>query len=356
MDIVEQIGRSDLFAGLGQGTIRFIARRFERVSYTAGEIIFLEGDKGNSFFLIVEGEVAILKGAGISQRELRRLTPGHGFGEMALISNEPRSATVKALTDTALLRLDQDGFTVLMNQDERFAQRMLRIISRRLQEADDVATLDLMRAHQGLIISLAELAESRDADTGAHLYRVRDYCTLLSKLMAANPKFKNEITPGFIEAMYYVSPLHDIGKVGIPDGILNKKGRLTPEEFEVMKTHARIGAQHIGTVLEFCDLKMFRIARRLIFSHHERYDGRGYPQGLKGEDIPLEARIVAIADSYDALLSRRPYKEAFSHEFAIQSIREGAGKRFDPDIAEIMLRHIDQFEEIYAAYTIRENN
>jgi putative two-component system response regulator len=295
--------------------------------------------------------VVILKGAGISQRELRRLKPGQGFGEMALISNETRTATVKALTDTVLLCLDQNDFNLLMEKDARFAQRMLRIISKRLQKADDVATLDLMRAHQGLIISLAELAESRDAATGAHLYRVRDYCTLLAKLMAADARFENDITPEFIEAIYLVSPLHDIGKVGIPDRILNKAGRLTPEEFEIIKTHTRIGARHIARVLEFCDLKMFHIARRLILSHHERYDGHGYPRRLKGEDIPLEARIMAIADAYDALLSKRSYKNAFSHEFAVQSIREDAGSRFDPDIVEIMLRHIDQFEEIHRGYS-----
>ena len=124
MDIATHLGRTDLFAGLGLETITLIAQRFERVCFQAGEIIFYEGAKGDRFYLIVKGEVSILKGTGISQRELRRLTPGHGFGEMALISHESRSATVKALTNTELLTLDQNGFTFLMDQDERFAQRM----------------------------------------------------------------------------------------------------------------------------------------------------------------------------------------------------------------------------------------
>jgi HD-GYP domain-containing protein (c-di-GMP phosphodiesterase class II) len=354
MEIEEDFIRSGIFAGLDREILSVVAPRFERVRFQAGETVFSEGDQGRHFYFIVSGEVAILKGSGISRRELRRMGAGQGFGEMALISNEARTATVKAIGDTVLLSLDQDDFILLMERDARFAQRMLGIIASRLQRADDVATFDLMRAHQGLIISLAELAESRDAVTGAHLYRVRDYCTLLAKLMAADPRFENDVTAEFIEAIYLVSPLHDIGKVGIPDSILNKAGRLTPDEFEIIKTHTQIGARHIARVLEFCDLKMFQIARRLILSHHERYDGHGYPSRLKGEDIPLEARIMAIADAYDALLSKRSYKEAFSHEFAVRSIREDAGSRFDPDIVDIMLSHIDQFEEIHLAYRSKE--
>jgi response regulator RpfG family c-di-GMP phosphodiesterase len=354
MDIGTYLSGCDLFAGLEQKTIAFIAQWFEPLHYKAGKIIFYEGDKGDSFYLITEGIVLILKGVGISQRELRRLSSGDSFGEMALISKEPRSATVKTLTDTELLRLDQNGFNLLMDYDERFAQRMLRIVSNRLHQADQVAMLDLMRAHQGLIISLSELAESRDAATGAHLYRVRDYCTLLAKLLAEDPQFKDQIASDFIEAIYYVSPLHDIGKVGIPDSILRKTGKLTKAEFEVINTLTQIGARSIDTVLEYCNLKMFRIARRLILSHHEGYDGNGYPDGLKGEEIPLEARIMAIADFYDALLSKRTYKDAYSHDQAINVIGKEAGKKLDPTITRIMLDNIDQFKKIHLAYAAKE--
>jgi response regulator RpfG family c-di-GMP phosphodiesterase len=354
-DIIGHLRRSDLFGGLGLESITFIARRFEPVHYQAGEIIFHEGDKGQTFYLIATGEVLILKGTGISQRELRRLPPGHSFGEMALVSNEGRSATAMAAIDTQLLRLNEKGFTLLMDRDERFAQRMLRMVSRRLKRADEVTSVDLMRAHQGLIISLAELADSRDAVTGAHLYRVRDYCTLLAKLMAQDHRFSDQVTPDFIEALYHVSPLHDIGKVAISDNILLKKGKLTQEEFEIIKTHPAIGARSMDTVLEYCDLKMFRIARTLILGHHERYDGQGYPQGLKGEDIPLAARIMAIADFYDALLSKRSYKEAYCHDRVIVSIREEAGKRFDPAIVDIMLNHIEQFHAIHLSYAAKEH-
>ncbi len=354
MDIATSLGRSDVFAGLGIDTIMLIAERFERVSCAAGETIFTEGDRGDSFYVVARGEVAIFKGAGISRRELIRLGPGDVFGEMALISNDPRSATIVATVPSELLRLSQDNFTILMDQNERFAQRILRMISKRLQQSQEVATIDLLHAHQGLMISLSELAESRDKETGAHLYRVRDYCTLLAKLMAKDPRFEGQIASGFIDAIYYVSPLHDIGKVAIPDAILKKRGKLTEEEYDVIKTHTLVGADSLDTVLEYCDLDMFRMAKRLIKSHHECYNGTGYPEGLRGDDIPLEARIMTLADFYDALLSVRVYKDAYSHDRVLEIIREESGKKFDPAIVDIMLSHIEQFHAIHREYQHKE--
>lgn len=353
-DIATYLGRSDVFAGLGLDTIMLIAKRFDTTSCAVGETIFREGDRGDLFYVIARGEVAVFKGAGISQRELVRLGPGDVFGEMALISNEPRSATIITTAPTDLLRLSQENFTILMDQNERFAQRILRMISKRLQQSQEIATLDLLRAHQGLMISLSELAESRDKDTGAHLYRVRDYCTLLAKLMAQDPRFSGQIPSSFIDAIYYVSPLHDIGKVAIPDSILKKNGKLTDDEYSVIKTHTLVGSDSLDTVLEYCDLDMFRMAQRLIKSHHECYDGTGYPEGLMGNDIPLEARIMTLADFYDALLSVRVYKEAYSHDRVIEIIRDESGRKFDPRIVEIMLAHIDEFHAIHLEYRDKE--
>jgi response regulator RpfG family c-di-GMP phosphodiesterase len=350
MDIATHLGRSDLFAGLGFDIILLIAKRFERVSCPPGRTIFSEGERGDCFFVLARGEVVVYKGDGICRRELTRLGPGDVFGEMALISNEQRSATIVTTTQTELLRLNQENFTILMDQNERFAQRILRMISKRLRQSQEVATLDLLRAHQGLMISLSELAESRDKDTGAHLYRVRDYCTLLAKLMAQDDRFKDQITSVFIDAIYYVSPLHDIGKVAIPDSILKKQGRLTQAEYDVIKTHTLIGAQSLETVLEYCDLDMFRMAKHLVKSHHECYDGTGYPEGLQGDAIPLEARIMSLADFYDALLSVRVYKEAYSHDRVVQIIRDESGRKFDPAMVDIMLAHIDDFYAIHQEY------
>ncbi|MGC9328405.1 MAG: HD-GYP domain-containing protein, partial [Candidatus Hinthialibacter sp.] len=183
-----------------------------------------------------------------------------------------------------------------------------------------------------------------------HLHRVREYCSLLASILAQRSKFQTLITPVFIENIYIVSPLHDIGKVAIPDGILLKPGKLTRDEFEIIKQHSIIGGESIARVLEYCDNETFRMAYNIVRHHHERYDGNGYPDGLKGEEIPLEARIVTIADYYDAILSKRSYKQPFTYDQAAEEIRNQSGIFFDPDIADVMLAHLDQFESIHQKY------
>ncbi|MFO7975706.1 MAG: cyclic nucleotide-binding domain-containing protein [Candidatus Hydrogenedentota bacterium] len=355
MHIESYLSRNELFMGLGLESIERIAKEFRNIVVRAGDTIITEGSRGDTYYLIATGEASVLKGSGIGQRELQRLGPGDGFGEMSLVADEPRSATVKAVSDVELFSLDREHFLVLMEEEERFAQRILRLLSQRLRQTNQVATLDLLRAHQGLIISLAELAESRDSDTGAHLYRVRDHCTLLAKLLSEDERFKEQMSSDFVEAIYYVSPLHDIGKVSIPDAILLKQGKLTDAEFKVIKTHTLVGGQALDTVLQYCDLEMFRIARDIVLSHHERYDGEGYPSGIKGEEIPLAARIMGIADHYDALRSKRVYKDAFTAEEALENLREERGKRFDPAIVDIMVAHIHLFEDIHDQYAYKNS-
>jgi len=140
------------------------------------------------------------------------------------------------------------------------------------------------------------------------------------------------------------------GKVAIPDGILLKEGRLTEAEFEIMSTHTTIGTEALDGVLEYCDIETFHMARRITLYHHERYDGKGYPHGVRGEDIPLEARIMTLADIYDALLSKRVYKPAYGFEEARDRIAAGAGEFFDPVMTGVMIDHIDQFEALHRKY------
>jgi putative two-component system response regulator len=179
---------------------------------------------------------------------------------------------------------------------------------------------------------------------------VREYCVLLAKLLRNHPKYRGQIDDEFLENIYFVAPLHDIGKVAIPDGVLLKKGRLTDAEFEIMSTHTTLGANAVDTVLEFCNFELFRMAKRVILGHHERYDGLGYPRGVMGEDIPLEARIMTLADIYDALLSERVYKPAFSYEEARKEILNHSGSRFDPDMVEVMLAHLAEFEAVHRRF------
>jgi putative two-component system response regulator len=202
----------------------------------------------------------------------------------------------------------------------------------RLQAAERILSLE---TRDVAIFALAKLAESRDPETGAHLERVQSYCRVLAQHLASVGKYATEIDGDFVRLLYGTSPLHDIGKVGIPDGVLLKPGRLSDREFDIMKTHTVIGAQTLDAALKrFPKTKFLRMARDIAATHHERFDGTGYPNGLKGESIPLCGRIVAIADVYDALTSKRVYKDAFAHDIAKGIIVKESGTHFDPAIVE----------------------
>ncbi|MBA2114429.1 HD-GYP domain-containing protein [Bremerella alba] len=184
-----------------------------------------------------------------------------------------------------------------------------------------------------VIFALARLAESRDTETGQHLERVRQYSRRLAREMSALPQFSQVIDGEFVRLIYQTSPLHDIGKVGIPDGVLLKPGKLTKDEFEVMKKHTILGAETLDAALkQFPKAKFLQMAKDIAVAHHEKWDGSGYPFGLSGLEIPLAARIVAVADVYDALTTRRIYKDAFSTAYAESIICDGSGKHFDPEV------------------------
>jgi putative two-component system response regulator len=197
------------------------------------------------------------------------------------------------------------------------------------------------------IFALARLAESRDPETGAHLERVQNYCRVLAVWLAGLPKFGDQVDAEFVRLLYLTSPLHDIGKVGIPDYVLLKPGHLNDAEYGLMKTHAMLGAQTLEAALvQFPQAKFLRMARDIAATHHERYDGSGYPLGLAGDRIPLCGRIVALADVYDALTSKRVYKAAYCHDVARSIILEGTGRHFDPDVVDAFLACEAKFIEI----------
>ena len=212
----------------------------------------------------------------------------------------------------------------------------------RVRPAERVVSLE---TRDVAMFAMAKLAESRDPETGAHLERVQSYCRVLARQMARQEKF--QIDAEYIRLIYLTSPLHDIGKVGIPDCVLLKPGRLSDREFEIMKSHARMGAQTLQAALEkFPGVKFLEMARDIAASHHERFDGSGYPAKLAGEQIPLCGRIVALADVYDALTSKRVYKAAFSHEVAKATIVNEKGIHFDPDVVDAFLQAEAEFLEI----------
>ncbi len=202
-------------------------------------------------------------------------------------------------------------------------------------------------AQDAIITALAKLSEYRDPETGAHLQRLKKYSRLICKYLAGTDKYANLISPEFSEDLARSSPLHDIGKVGIPDAILKKPGRLTEEEFEIMQTHAQIGGDTLRSVYEQYPSQSFiKCGMEVAYCHHEKWNGSGYPQGLVGDAIPLSARILALADVYDALTCQRVYKAPFPRERARDIIIESRGTHFDPDIVDAFLGMESEFHQI----------
>jgi putative two-component system response regulator len=215
-----------------------------------------------------------------------------------------------------------------------------REVARRVRELSAVQDIT--------IYAMATLAETRDNETGNHIRRTQNYVITLATKLAENPKYAAQLPRQDIELLYKSAPLHDIGKIGIPDRILLKPGRLTPEEFEIMKTHAAIGKDSIKAAEQLVGMpdSFLRFAKEIAGCHHEKWDGSGYPEGLAGEAIPLSARLMALADVYDALISKRVYKEAFSHEVARNIIVQGSGTHFDPAVIEAFIALEQDFIDI----------
>ncbi len=210
---------------------------------------------------------------------------------------------------------------------------------------------EITAAQRSTIFAMAKLAESRDPETGEHLLRIREYVRIIGKRLSLLPKYAAIIDDNYIENICAASPLHDIGKVGIPDSILLKPGKLTIEEFNKMKEHTIIGAETLREVNRLHSANDFvKIGIEIAESHHERWDGTGYPYELAGEDIPLVGRILALSDVYDALTSKRCYKEAFSHTRSNQIIVEGKGSHFDPDVVDAFVGTEKEFLYIREHY------
>jgi hypothetical protein len=212
-----------------------------------------------------------------------------------------------------------------------------------LNQMVDEKIQEILTAQISTIIALAKLAESRDQETGEHIERVGRLCNKIAEALPMD-YFQSETDKReFCDTIHYASVLHDIGKVGISDAILNKPGPLTDAEFEIMRTHSQIGSGTLASLhTQYPNNFFVKLGIQITQSHHERWDGTGYPDGLKERAIPLSARIMAIADVYDALVSKRPYKPAFSHERALEIIKEESGSHFDPGLVRVFL---DNFEK-----------
>jgi len=206
------------------------------------------------------------------------------------------------------------------------------------------------------IMAMASLAETRDNETGNHIRRTQNYVRALARKLMPHPRFSAFLTAETIEMLYKSAPLHDIGKVGIPDAILLKPGKLTPEEFDIMKTHTTLGKDAILAAEKLIDApsSFLQTAREIAHYHQEKWDGTGYPEKLAGETIPVSARLMALADVYDALISRRVYKPPFPREKAVAIIKEGRDKHFDPDMVDAFLEIEEEFHAIASRFADSE--
>jgi PAS domain S-box-containing protein len=239
---------------------------------------------------------------------------------------------------------------VTVVHDEGGRPVALSVVERDSTEARR-AEKEALAVQQNLLLAVSRLAEFRDPETGAHLKRIRSYARTLALELANSPRYAAIIDAGFVHTIYVASPLHDVGKVAIPDGILLKPGKLTDKEFAVMKTHSRVGAEilaHVGLTRQVPFLDM---AEKIALQHHEKFDGSGYPDGLCGDQIDLAARIVALADVYDACTSDRVYHAARSHGETRQIILDGEGTHFDPEIVQAFLRSEELFQQIRLAHS-----
>ncbi len=236
---------------------------------------------------------------------------------------------------------------IALNQarNQLFHQNLL------LESRVEERTEELGRTKDVAIFCMASLAETRHAETGKHILRTQYYVKCLAQQLQRHPRFADYLDEETIKLLFKTSPLHDIGKVGVPDSILLKPGKLDAEEWEQMKQHAQFGHDALlraENVLGTTDF--LQMAREIAHTHHENWDGSGYPRGLKGDEIPICGRLMALADVYDALISRRLYKEPFPHENAVKIILEDSGRKFDPDVVQAFVELQDEFKQIAQEY------
>jgi putative two-component system response regulator len=238
--------------------------------------------------------------------------------------------------------LSERRLELIQNQHAQFIEHQNALLERRVQEQ----VKEISGFQIATIFALSRLSESRDPETGNHLERIARYCHVLCHELEKAGTFGTLITPDFQATLESASPLHDIGKVGVPDYVLQKPGKLTPEEFEVMKQHTILGANTLEAVnAQHPGSSYVQMGIQIARSHHERWDGKGYPDGLAGEEIPLAARILSLADVYDALVSKRCYKDAFSHEKSREIILQGRETQFDARVVDAFIQCDEEFRK-----------
>jgi len=267
---------------------------------------------------------------GMGGIELSKLIKTNFFADVIVMTGQIRSYQYDEIISLGASDFVEKPFSpreIVLRIDRVLRERRLRQIARKAHE-------ELKESYIDSIHRLVMAAEYKDEDTGDHIIRIGKYCSLIAEKLNLPEKFVNTI--------HYAAPMHDIGKIGIPDKILLKPGKLTQIEFETIKTHAQIGAR----LLSRSKSKILQMAQEIALTHHEKFNGKGYPNQLKGADIPISGRIVAIADTFDALTSKRPYKEPYPKEITLNILQKERGEQFDPAILDIFINNFNEFFEI----------
>jgi HD-GYP domain-containing protein (c-di-GMP phosphodiesterase class II) len=344
----EELARVEMLSPLPAEALRDLAARARRRQFRAGEIVFNEGDEGKSLFVVRRGVLKVVRPTHDDRLVLHRLEPGEAFGELAVLNSAPRSASVIAIEDCEMVEIGKGDFEAVLDAHPRATRRMLGALARsltlakedvsrqnqRLETAVRERTVELRETQLEVVRRLSHAAESRDHQTGAHITRMSRMCSHLALAAGA--------TPQEAEQLLHAAPMHDVGKIAIPDQILRKAGRLEPEEWEIMKSHAAVGAE----LLAGSRSPVVQLGEVIALTHHERWDGSGYPRGLEGEEIPFSARVVAVCDVFDALISDRPYKSAWTMREALEEIVRERGRHFEPRVVDTFQRIFPQLAAI----------
>ena len=337
-----ELAAVDLFASLPQPALADLARHARTCKFATGETVFEEGDLGDCLHVVRSGAVKVVRPSHDDDVVLDVLGAGKVFGELAVLNSSPRTATLVAVADTVTVSVDKGAIDTVLDRHPTAVREMLGTVARSLtfakeelarhnralEETVAERTEELRRTHLEIVRRLAQAAEWHDDTTGRHVSRMSRLAYRLA--LAAGMSAEQA------EMLLQASALHDIGKIGIPDRVLLKPGKLDADEWELMKTHTTIGAQ----LLSGSNSEVIQMAERIALTHHERWDGKGYPHGLHGVDIPFEARICTIADVFDALVSERPYKHAWSVPDALEEIQRMSGSAFEPKLVEAFMREV----------------
>lgn len=342
-----------IFARLPDATLVRLVARCPIQYVGAYQELFRQGDRGDDLYVILSGEIEVVQMLdGVSIR-LSTLQAGEYFGEMALIDDAPRSATARTLRDCVLLQVRKHDFLDLLRDYPFLYNDAARVLSARLREMNTQRLADLQRekqdlersnqrlraSYQATLEALSVALDLRDQTTRGHSLRVTEYTLLIADALRVPSEQR--------ESMRHGALLHDIGKIGVSDAILRKTTTLSTSEWVEMRRHPEWGAAIIDGV------EFLRDARDIVLSHHEKFDGTGYPRGLVGTSIPLGARIFAVADVFDAVTTFRPYRMPMSANDAAALIRREAGKHFDPEIVKAFDQAFPQMIEVMCASLAR---